>query len=335
MKVEMFSDEIMNIAENFSDNLDKIAPLSGSPKQVEWANKIRAKVTRNLIMYYAFNSKKGLYFIEMDEEVIKKAERFILSKDKASFWIEHREKDYLQFKRLIESTLYFEEPKEKSVIDEAKSSSTTYPNDQKTKVVAEIIFDEENNEVKVKSEKDQIVINTVKSLHYDWSGKVWYRETVPYKRDVIDRIAEVGNKLLLAGVPIIIWDEAIRKKAINGDYEKECFRWITKNMSDNKISILFNGDELYRKAKRLPHAKWDNGRMTVPERYYAEIRDFAKVNDFKITPPAEKLLSEAEEEEKTHKKTSIKEANIKIEQNTELEDILNSSREVLEDLKDD
>lgn len=49
MKVEMFSDEIMNIAENFSDNLDKIAPLSGSPKQVEWANKIRAKVTRNLI----------------------------------------------------------------------------------------------------------------------------------------------------------------------------------------------------------------------------------------------------------------------------------------------
>ena len=189
--------------------------------------------------------------------------------------------------------------------------------------------------MKVKSEKDQIVINTVKSLHYDWSGKVWYRETVPYKRDVIDRIAEVGNKLLLAGVPIIIWDEAIRKKAINGDYEKECFRWITKNMSDNKISILFNGDELYRKAKRLPHAKWDNGRMTVPERYYAEIRDFAKVNDFKITPPAEKLLSEAEEEEKTHKKTSIKEANIKIEQNTELEDILNSSREVLEDLKDD
>ena len=107
MKVELFANELMNIAENFSDNLDKIAPLSGSPKQVEWANKIRAKVTRNLIMYYAFNSKKGLYFIEMDEEVIKKAERFILSKDKASFWIEHREKDYLQFKRLIESTLYF------------------------------------------------------------------------------------------------------------------------------------------------------------------------------------------------------------------------------------
>ena len=80
MKIELYSDEIMNIAELFSDNLDKIAPLSGSPKQVEWANKIRAKVTRNLIMYYAFNSKKGMYFIEMDEEVIKKAERFILSK---------------------------------------------------------------------------------------------------------------------------------------------------------------------------------------------------------------------------------------------------------------
>lgn len=334
MKVELYADEIMDIAENFSEKLDEIAPLSGTEKQVEWANRIRSKITKNVILCYAFNAKKS-FFVEMDEEVIKKAERFILSKDKASFWIEHREKDYLQLKRLIESTLYFEEAKEKNVVDEAKSESTTYPNDQKTKVVAEIIFDEENNEVKVKSEKDQIVINTVKSLHYDWSGKVWYRETVPYKRDVTDRIAEVGNKLLLAGVPIIIWDEAIRKKAINGDYEKECFRWITKNMSDNKISILFNGDELYRKAKRLPHAKWDNGRMTVPERYYEEIRDFAKMNAFKITPPAEKLLSESEAEEKTHKKISIKEANIKIEQNTELEDILKSSREVLDDLKDD
>lgn len=335
MKVEMFSNEIMNIAENFSDNLDKIAPLSGSPKQVEWANKIRAKVTRNLIMYYAFNSKKGMYFIEMDEEVIKKTECFILSKNKASFWIENREKDYLQFKRLIENTLYFEEPKEKSVIDEAKAEATIFPQQQKTKVVAEIIFDDEIHEVKVKSEKDQIIINTVKSLHYDWSGKVWYRETVPYKRDVADRMAEVGNKLLLAGVPIIIWDEAIREKAINGEYEKECFRWIIKDKDMISIVWEFRSDELYRKAKRLPHAKWENGGMDVPARYYAEIRDFAKINEFQITSPAEKLLSEAEEEEKTHKKTSIKEANIKIEQNTELEDILNSSREVLEDLKDD
>ncbi len=335
MKVELYADEIMNIVESFSDNLDKIAPLSGSPKQIEWANRIRAKVTRNLIMYYAFNSKKGMYFIEMDEEVIKKAERFILSKNKASFWIEHREKDYLQFKRLIESTLYFEEPKEKSVIDEGKAEATVYPNDQKTKVVAEIIFDDEIHEVKVKSEKDQIVIDIVKSLHYDWSGKVWYRETAPYKRDVADRIAEVGNKLLLAGVPIIIWNEAIREKAINGVFEKECFRWVTKTKDVINITWEFRSDELYRKAKRLPHAKWENGGMTVPARYYAEIRDFSKVNGFKITPPAEEMLSKAEDDEKAHIKTTIKKADIKKEENTELQDILKSSREVLEDLKDE
>ena len=94
---ELFADEIMSIAETFSEKLDKIVPLSGSPKQVEWANRIRSKITKNLIMYYAFNSKKGMYFIEMDEDVIKKAERFILSKDKASFWIEHREKSKALF----------------------------------------------------------------------------------------------------------------------------------------------------------------------------------------------------------------------------------------------
>lgn len=335
MKVELFANEIMNIAENFSDNLDKIAPLSGSPKQVEWANKIRAKVTRNLIMYYAFNSKKGMYFIEMDEEVIKKTECFILSKNKASFWIENREKDYLQFKRLIENTLYFEEPKEKSVIDEAKAEATIFPQQQKTKVVAEIIFDDEIHEVKVKSEKDQIIINTVKSLHYDWSGKVWYRKTVPYKRDVADRIAEVGNKLLLAGVPIIIWDEAIRQKAIDGIFEKECFRWVVKDKNITSFVWEFRSDELYRKAKRLPHAKWENGGMDVPARYYAEIRDFAKINEFKITPAAEELLSQAEDDEKAHIKTTIKKADVKKEENTELQDILKSSRDVLDDLKDD
>lgn len=335
MKVELYSDEIMNIAELFSDNLDKIAPLSGSPKQIEWANRIRSKITKNLIMYYAFNSKKGMYFIEMDEDVIKKAERFILSKNKASFWIEHREKDYFQFQRLIESTLYFEEPKEKSVIDEAKFESTIYPNDQKTKVIAEIAFDEEKNIIRVKSEKDSIIINVVKKLYYDWSGKVWYRETVPYKRDVADRMAEVGNKLLLAGVPIIIWDEDIRKKAINGDYEKECFRWIIKDKDMISIVWEFRSDELYRKAKRLPHAKWENGGMDVPARYYAEIRDFAKINEFKITPAAEELLSQAEDDEKAHIKTTIKKADVKKEENTELQDILKSSRDVLDDLKDD
>lgn len=335
MKVELFANELMNIAENFSDNLDKIAPLSGSPKQVEWANKIRAKVTRNLIMYYAFNSKKGMYFIEMDEEVIKKAERFILSKDKASFWIEHREKDYFQFQRLIESTLYFEEPKEKSVIDEAKAEATIFPQQQKTKVVAEIIFDDEIHEVKVKSEKDQIIINTVKSLHYDWSGKVWYYETVPYKKDVADRMAEVGNKLLLAGVPVIIWDEKIREKAVSGIFEKECFRWVTKTKDIINITWEFKSDELYRKSKKLPHAKWENGGMAVPARYYAEIRDFARLNDFKITAPAEEMLSKAEAEEKAQTKTAIKKADVKKEENTELQDILKSSRDVLDDLKDD
>lgn len=334
MKVELYADEIMDIAENFSEKLDEIAPLSGTEKQVEWANRIRSKITKNVILCYAFNAKKS-FFVEMDEELIKKSERFILSKNKASFWIENREKDYTQIQRLIENVIYYEEEKEKNIIDEARKEATVYPNDQKTKVVAEIIFDDEIHEIKVKSEKDQIVINTVKSLHYDWSGKVWYRETVPYKRDVADRMAEVGNKLLLAGVPIIIWDEAIRKKAINGIFEKECFRWVIKDKDMISIVWEFRSDELYRKAKRLPHAKWENGGMDVPARYYAEIRDFAKINEFKITPAAEELLSQAEDDEKAHIKTTIKKADVKKEENTELEDILNSSREVLEDLKDD
>ena len=68
---------------------------------------------------------------------------------------------------------------------------------------------------------------------------------------------------------------------------------------------------------------------------YAEIRDFARLNDFKITAPAEEMLSKAEAEEKAQTKTAIKKADVKKEENTELQDILKSSRDVLDDLKDD
>ena len=56
--------------------------------------------------------------------------------------------------------------------------------------------------------------------------------------------------------------------------------------------------------------KWYNA---CSKRVYEEIRDFAKLNEFKITPPAEDILSKAEEEENSHIKTLIKKADIKKE----------------------
>ena len=46
------------------------------------------------------------------------------------------------------------------------------------------------------------------------------------------------------------------------------------------------------------------------------------------------MLSKAEAEEKAQTKTAIKKADVKKEENTELQDILKSSRDVLDDLKD-
>lgn len=97
MKVELYADEIMDIAENFSEKLDEIAPLSGTEKQVEWANRIRSKITKNVILCYAFNAKKS-FFVEMDEELIKKSERFILSKIKQVSGLKIEKKTTLNFR---------------------------------------------------------------------------------------------------------------------------------------------------------------------------------------------------------------------------------------------
>lgn len=328
--MEYDSDEVFDTLEEFCDNL---IPLTGTEKQITWALKIRDNMVRNMLLRYV---KKQVFVFDIDMVMIEKLKKFVLSKTDAKYWIEHRDWSCISLEKVINETLYFEEKKDEELISDVKLEATVYPENQRTKVVAEIIFDESDNKIRIKSEKDFILIDVVKDMGYSWSGKTWWYKITPYKNDLPDRMAEVGNKLLLAGVPVIIWDDSIRKKAINGEYEKECHRWIIRQ-GDKKIEFVwdYRSDMLYKKTKRLPHAEWDNGGMLVPARYYREIRDFAKLNEFKLTKKAEDLLIEEEKKEQAIIKTAVKEREKKGQTSNELEDILKSSRDILDDLKDD
>ena len=91
-------------------------------------------------------------------------------------------------------------------------------------------------------------------------------------------------------------------------------------------------DDLYQTSRQLPNSKWNSEEyaVTVPIINFNEILDFADFNGFKLTDKAEKVINElnsTESARETVKKPS-KQAN-------EIIDILNSSTEVLDDLKDE
>jgi len=181
-----------------------------------------------------------------------------------------------------------------------------------------------------------------KQLNYTWSGSEWYKE-ISYKTgSAAERAAELGNRLLNTGFPIMILDPEIRRKAIKADYEPEHHRWIARRISgdyEDWFSISWTRDnDMYHEARRLPQSRYSSPDVVVKAEYYIEIQEFAELYDFRFSPGAKELIKEARERERTIQENTItvNPAEPKeVEHKNGLREILESSGEILEDLKDD
>lgn len=220
----------------------------------------------------------------------------------------------------------------KKTAADARAKAIVMPVNAITNAAAEINVSDEK--ISVIYEKNDIFRTIVKSLSYKWTGSVWERKINELTGSAVDRAAELGNKLLNAGFPIIIYNENIRNAAINGQYEPECNRWILKVKDEDKLKIKWyeKNDSLYQAARKLPGSKWDGG-IIVSVSHFREIEDFANIFGFKFTCKAR----EAIEAEKILLQSIVKVIPAKVtepEQIDGLKEILNSSRDVLPDLID-
>ena len=245
----------------------------------------------------------------------------------AHWWIENRD-EYAGFFRD-----YYDD-----IVDESKFPSAEemmYPEEQKTKTLAEILFViDVRKRILVKSDKDDIIIKTVKKLNYEWDydERAWVlylNETTGSKED---RMAEVANALLQAGVPVRIENQEAKQRAIKGDFCPAHYRWIRGNGKDSVKFTWRRDEDLYNKVRQLPYAKWKDGGIVVSVKYFEEILGFAEVNDFEIADSASKILYAAEEH--SHKVERVQPAKVEKSKKKNIADILESSRDVLEDLKD-
>lgn len=313
----------------------ELPELRGTEKQVAWAVKIRQALIEKFDEYLKEGEEviKRRFKISLPE--LMQIRDFILTnRTSASYYIELR---YMTLFDIIEmekkEALKSEWQKQfEKEMEQIKQESIVYPENTKDKAVAEIQV--RPDRVAVRYPKNERFRLIVKELGYDWdrNSSSWVKTIKETTGSAEERAAELGNKLLNAGFPVCILDPEIRQKAINGEYDPECRRWICRR--DDKLAINWtDGSDLYKKAITLPSAKWSRPSVLVRVEYYQEAEEFAELYGFRFTEAARRLI----EEHKQQKETAlvVKPApEKKVEHKDGLEDILQSEASVLDDLKD-
>lgn len=334
--------------------------LEGTEKQVAWANTLRMdvfnkinsfvdsisvdNVDKKLEYFGAQGIKFNWYKDVMDNREVciklKVQLKLLLSymireQVKSTFYIDNRFKSdeelliYLDKLPIVEAEEKLLTPPEELVLE-----STVKPKDCYYDGIVQ--FELTPEYIRLYYVKCDAFIEIVKSNSFRWRYSYWERTLCNLSGSYIDRAAEVGNDLLNAGFSICIMDSDIRQKAIDGDYEREIKYWVLADSENSCLKIYMPdcSDSLYKKARRLPSARWDGYNIKVNLAYYAEVLDFAELNDFKVSEKSQKLIEEYALKEAMIPIVSPVSKVIEDSTNTKLKDILDSEVGVLDDLKD-
>lgn len=292
---------------------------------------------------FGSNDEQRAYYAKRNVQMAKAIKEAMLRITSASYWnsLMVVEQDMIDFTRLLSD--YYSE--NKSLIDQmikaAESGDgtpvedpiiTAEPDDPKTTSVAEIVVTEEC--VRLYSPKDDTIIEAARKLRMQWLKSYWGLSRTVRTGDMMERAREVIATLLSRGIPVKA-DRELIADAIAGKYEPYTPRWVTAR-GDSLIVWLDGNDDLYRSARKLKGAEYDGGCFRVPLTSWREVADFARFNNYKISDKAEASMERAKEEE--HQRMAVGTVKVKTpDKRTEkdtLKDLLNSSTEVLDDLKD-
>lgn len=302
----------------------ELPELNGSEKQISWANTIR----QNIINNYQLEVKAA---DEEDQGFMSDIFNIWLTlHTSAAFFIENQFVDYDTIRRFYQNLEKSE--RENVLIDELKAEATIFPEHPKFDNPVNIILG--NNIIQAKFEKNDDFIKLMKSLGYKWD-RVWEKEICETTGTIEDRAAELGNKLLNASFGIILYDKSIRDNAIHGIFEPECKRWIYHRETGDLLAIKWFGKNstLYDAARRIRGSKWSRPSVTVPLSSYKEVFDFADMFGFRFTKAATTAIDTYINTNAAAKRVvpSLKEQ----KEVDKLADILNSSRDIIADLRDD
>lgn len=270
--------------------------LTGTEKQIAWAETVRQQLLGALDEFVYTRSR-----LDAKDPKVMEALEQIRSKTEARWWIDHRGIDLpSEFRALLQ-----EAAKEAQVasirpaIQEAKAEATVRPEKAVTETVAEARVLEDAIEISFPERRDDFRELMHDKLHMHWANTCWRREIIPRNGTPIDRAVEAAHRLLAAGYPIRIFDPDIRARAISGQYEPECRRWVAVYVSgkyEGWFAVSWKKpDDFYRAAKRIGGARWNSPDMAVPPEKWEEVLDFARMYDFQLSASAQEAAMAAHE----------------------------------------
>lgn len=244
--------------------------LTGTEKQVTWAMSLRSQFIED---FSATQPKKHAVTLEWLIRSKTSARFWIDNRDRpSSFYIETYEAEKLEEEKNIYNDLIVVEPAEKKHPD-----------------VVSISYNATQVQVHY-YQYEEALVSIAKDLKYRWKRPDWCLKIDALSGSASDRAAEIGNALLNAGFSIKI-SESLKDAAINASFEKRFPRWINATATDFIVTWLGSDNTLFKRAKKLPKATWKRGvGMVVPATSFAEIEDFASIEDFKFSKSAKDLL---------------------------------------------
>lgn len=318
----------------------ELPELSGSPKQVAWANSIRMEFLEKIrVLLESIKSHKDDHrdcesFIT--EDLVYSSQEWLLgNKIDASYWIDTRHSDALDFIKYAREEMKKDDiPKEvKQEVEEEYVKLIVKPESFEKGGIVTIKVN--GGKIEALYEKDNDFRNIMKSLGYSWDSG-WKKSITEFTLPLNDRIAELGNRLLLNGFTVKFPNQESMEMAISGEYDPECTKWI-KSMEDDterlKIKWRVQSNALYNAARKIPGSQYSQGSVTVPVSHYREIEDFAEAMGFRFSQKALDKIEAFKEAE-----LKFRRATPKISKAAEDPDVLKMQLEkmgVIEDLKDE
>lgn len=280
----------------------ELPELTGTEKQIAWANTIRIKkidsINARVEKIAKMLEEKGLEKIPGEDvgvrDILHATEHFAREHTDARYWIDHRDDD-LNLKELC--GLYkkhLDDMAHEDVIqeieDEQERLTVSPGSEDKKPGIVKIGYD--GSVISARYIKDADLIEIVKSLGYKWTGTSWGKGITEYTGDAADRIAELGNRLLLSGFTVQFPDAQSKEMAASGAYKPENDRWVRYDIKNGQIALVWakRSDTLYDVAKKLPGARWKDGAMRVSIGFYKEVQDFAETMGFSISKKAQEEI---------------------------------------------
>lgn len=285
--------------------------LTGSEKQILWAEKIRAgkleTVSKALagelqpmhIDAYWGTSGWRQEAIKADDAHINYAIDLLKQQTSAAWWIDHRD---TKIGFVLRDLFVAHPPAEpvdndqQTIIDDAKTEATIRPAAPLTETVAEILAGEQSVSVLFTEKRDDFR-GLIKKYGFTWQNDRWKRYLDNTQGTPAERAAEIGHIMLGHGYIVRQYQADIRDAMVTGRFETEQTRWIALYTSDKesgRLCIKWSRDEdYYKAAKRIPTARYVKPHLSIAVEQFEQVLDFAEVNNFSITAAAQSAMDEA------------------------------------------